>query len=95
MLVSSVFEQIVLEVLRYTVVVHKFPRLFLVLKGAFKQIERAIIFIVNQIFEIVFELHSQFSTLVVLSDFELEILQIPVEILVAPLLANIPIASTS
>lgn len=83
-------EKIVIEVGGNRVVPHYLAGLVLIFQRAFKEVERAIILVVDQIFKVVFEGDAQFVAVIIFSHFELEVFVVPIEILMSPLLSHVP-----
>lgn len=83
-------EKIVIEVVRNFVVLHYFPGFIFIFERAFKEVERTIVLVVDQILEVVLEGDAQFVAIIILSNFEFEIFVVPIEILMSPLLSHVP-----
>lgn len=89
--ISCIFEKIIIEIFGNLIIVHDSPRLRLILKRTFEQIQRTIIFIAQEVFEIIFEGDPKLAARIILANLELEIFEIPIEILMRPSLLDIPI----
>ena len=89
--ISSVFEDIIVEIRGNLIVVHNAPSLGFIFERALKQVQWTIVFIGQKIFKVVFEWDSKLTTFIILSNFELEIFEISIEILMCPSLFDIPI----
>ena len=71
---SRQLEQVVSEIFGHFVVVDNGVELGLAFEGAFEEVQRTVIFVVDQVFEVVLEGNSQFVPIIVLSDLELHVL---------------------
>lgn len=77
------------------IVLEDWQHLFIILKGTFKHIEWTIIFVIDQIFKIVFEGDSQFISVIIFSYLKFDFFIFLVEVLEIPILLNIPILSAA
>ena len=66
----------------------------MVLDRAFKEVERAVIFVVKKVFDIVLELHFELVAIIVLSDLEFRLLELVVQGLERPF-AHVPSLCTA
>ena len=73
-------EQVIFEVFGHLVVVDYVFGVLLVLEWALEEVERAVVCVVDQVLEVVFEGDAQFVPVVVLANLELGLLEVLVEV---------------
>ncbi len=79
-------KQVIPKILRHFIVLKHFLRILLIFQRAFKQVQGAIILVVDQILKVVLERHSQLIPIVIFSNLELGFFEMVVKVLEAPIL---------
>lgn len=79
-------KQVIFKVFGHLVVIDDFSGVFFIFQGAFEQVKRTIISVVDQILQIVFERDSQLVPIIILAYFELCFFVMVVKVLERPCL---------
>ena len=79
-------KQVILEILWDLIIVNDSFSILLILQRAFEHVQGTVIFVVDQVLQIILHWYSQLVPIIILADLELRLLEIIVEKLEIPLL---------